>query len=545
MILLGTRRSTWTADTGTTVQDLVHGLPDELMLEIFLTLKDADGARRYGFAAEWVHVTWVCKRWRAIALSSACLWSSLAVTKKLSKTRSLALTEQLSRSGDARLDLRIKSMSLNDWRDKLRFVSDRRGVMLVETLNVSIAEKDSAEIKAHIISFRDTLKSLKLCCLKSRRSYVWTFDSHELPLLRSLSVTSVLPRATTLLESVTTLEVADIFDTSYLSPFLHSFPSLQELQLVKNSPLGTPSDYLSALPSIPFIPKLRVLRFHTMGLEVSWSLTPSKRFPDLRMITVWARHRMGLSPASSGQLLQSIFPPTFRYIVPQVSRRTPHTPQHELEVAMYGIDITLFGAPNGALGLHQSDEYQQWSVVLPCPKGDMVRSSFDEWSPLIQRIPSEGVKRAPIVRLEIHVAHDISIEQPWTWWLYHLPQVQSLVLGCGALVREILPYLRNNLKLLPQLKMMKLCLCKLDDESMPVFSAADFCQWLRHRRALELPLTQLKIREPVDRPTPPDHVYLLSLSRMICNDARPCDTGIEMGYVTVTKEACRICDASN
>ncbi|RPD65190.1 hypothetical protein L227DRAFT_630625 [Lentinus tigrinus ALCF2SS1-6] len=535
-----TFRSTAATEIRGTAQDLTAKLPAELMLEIFLILKAADGSHRFGFTAEWVRVTWVCSRWRAIALSYSHIWSSVSMVKKVVDTRD-ALEEQLLRSRNTGLDLRIEITSQRQWNDKLKLVGNRRRNTKITMLDVTYTAANSEYLKKRIACFRDSLRSLKLCRTRTRSnnepSRLWVFDPHDLPHLQSLSVTYILPRATSPWKSITRLEIVDLFSTNHLLPFLHCFPSLEELLLMTSRTMRSSYDP-DALSSMPFIPKLRLVQLNAIDMEISWSLTPSMRIPELRILSFGAQVRSPVV-ASSERVFRGLFSQKLKHVFPLGPR--PHS---ALGAEAPGVDISMFGITIGTQldGDPDVGEYQQWSVVLPRPSGDRALSSLAEYCPLIQRMPSR-VNSAIILRLDIHVGHSVSVEQEWTLWLKPLSQVHSLVLGCGALVREVLPHLRNDLRILPALKNLKLCLCKLDDGSTTVFSQPDFCQWLRHRKALQLPLENLTIREPADRPQIPDDTYIVRFSELIAGQVRDCDTGIERAWPI--KEACMVCDSGN
>ncbi|KAI0658867.1 hypothetical protein C8Q70DRAFT_991045 [Cubamyces menziesii] len=62
--------------------DQTRRLPAEILEFVFMHLKLSDPNSDAGFDAEWIKVTWVCGRWRQIALQCSALWAVTAVMER-------------------------------------------------------------------------------------------------------------------------------------------------------------------------------------------------------------------------------------------------------------------------------------------------------------------------------------------------------------------------------------------------------------------------------------------------------------------------------
>ncbi|KAI0327718.1 hypothetical protein GY45DRAFT_1363124, partial [Cubamyces sp. BRFM 1775] len=62
--------------------DHTRRLPAEILEFVFMHLKNSDPDGSSGFNAEWIEVSWVCRRWRQIALQCSALWAVTAVTER-------------------------------------------------------------------------------------------------------------------------------------------------------------------------------------------------------------------------------------------------------------------------------------------------------------------------------------------------------------------------------------------------------------------------------------------------------------------------------
>ncbi len=84
-------------------RDLTGRLPVEIIATIFHYWKDTCLSNRYGLRADWVRATWICKRWREIALGTPVLWSSIVISRPVADDPVLEM--QLDRAQGTALDL--------------------------------------------------------------------------------------------------------------------------------------------------------------------------------------------------------------------------------------------------------------------------------------------------------------------------------------------------------------------------------------------------------------------------------------------------------
>ena len=102
----------------------------------------------YGLTVEWVRVTWVCKRWRQVALDIAVLWSSVIVRRHLTDDSTLEI--QLDRAHGVAIDLVVlcAKMSNHDLEEVLNFVLSR--TKAIERLDITSYDGQETAIDGFI-----------------------------------------------------------------------------------------------------------------------------------------------------------------------------------------------------------------------------------------------------------------------------------------------------------------------------------------------------------------------------------------------------------
>ncbi|KAI0718417.1 hypothetical protein C8T65DRAFT_693821 [Cerioporus squamosus] len=523
--------------------DLTRRLPVEILAEIFVTLKHGDGNKPYGFHSPWVRVTWVCARWREIAVNTPFLWTSVAIQGHgalLDKTRTL-----LERAGTCPLQLyvdlqKFKHADIRGVFDAVRLLGNVVGALQIRYLHHSSREVHSGLRRLG----KHRLTSLELLCHGTIRTpYRWEFSPSEFPALHSLTMRSALPIASGSLVHLRqlTLEAIDPAegeDSGYLYEFLRCSPSLRGLSLSDAFVDTLTESYINR--SIPAVtsPHLHSLRIDGPLLG-SAAFLKHLRLPALRLLCI-----DGYTDAVVGDdVFHDIFPSNSGEALPLLSRTNSLVLR--FGSSRYEGNIIHVGGTRMEAQAGDPDKHRyEWSVSIPCQcifddnddnddGGEYLR---EQYAGLVSHLPPL-LNCAHMNHLELHVAHGLPVTRDWTRWLTQFPRLQSLTLGCGALIKEVLHHLRNDRKheLLPRMKKLKLCLCKFDDGSTTVFSQADFCEWLRHRHALRLSLSELTIRIPTNRPA--SQHYLLNLGHMIAAQVSSFETGIEReGVRILTKE---------
>ncbi|TFK91769.1 hypothetical protein K466DRAFT_595809 [Polyporus arcularius HHB13444] len=64
---------------GITDTPVDNTMPPEIFTEVFLALRDSS---KYTTSTQWLTVTWVCRLWREMALSSPLLWAKIHMRRR-------------------------------------------------------------------------------------------------------------------------------------------------------------------------------------------------------------------------------------------------------------------------------------------------------------------------------------------------------------------------------------------------------------------------------------------------------------------------------
>ena len=209
----------------------VEDIPPELITEALLALRDSS---KYTTSTKWLVATWVCRRWREIALSSPLLWAKIHMGWTWPPEM---LSTFIERSSHVDLDVHV------DIGIPLR--RDTRELLLAhayrtQALHIAFFwEDESVEVQNLVDALGPRLTSLSLA--HGQRDGVDMILRPSLSSLRSLCVHQCRARVDFCLHYLTHLELGSPWPTGYcrkkmmscLCSLLNSCPNIETLTLIE------------------------------------------------------------------------------------------------------------------------------------------------------------------------------------------------------------------------------------------------------------------------------------------------------------------------
>jgi hypothetical protein len=226
----------WQVQEHTNLTSSAYSLPTEILEEIFRIARPSIPHQRRGYAVILSHVT---RRWRNIALCTACLWTDIYIWLG---ARDACLASYLERSSNHRLDVKVDLNAhcgdgfLDDLRHQLQIIISQ--IARLRSLTVDVARID------HLDYVLQSLHGLHVPCLEAlhmrfRGGSNYSLRRHVLtggaPVLSSLTFRGISGRSCTLpLAAVTYLHLGVTrpkLDPGQLRDMLTSMPLLRQLFL--------------------------------------------------------------------------------------------------------------------------------------------------------------------------------------------------------------------------------------------------------------------------------------------------------------------------
>ena len=487
-----------------TCLDLTARLPVEILAGIFSLLKDSTrGDEVYGFRAPWVRVTWVCTRWRRIALDMSSLWTSVSLTAHAASLD--AATILWERAGHSLLDMAIQASFDSD------VAQIFKAVQLSGKLLGSLRLYYDGDVQFHVVQVAarslnmDRLSSLELTHRGWDRRDGWMIDLAMFPSLRSLRVDRVRPIANSACLNLRTLGLKNIFthdedgiggELHAIHAFLQCCPFLEELTLNDAFPDTTSAMYKTKdIPNVT-LPRLRRLRVHEPVIDIAKLLEPL-RLPALTYLAI----RPWTCGGHDFSVFWDIFPTNSHQVIPLLSQ----TNTLALCVGSTNPDKKDFILRGTRLAdpecLDGRTDPQTWKVSLrSLLSDDYMDGSEDigeESETLIDEMP-HLLNCANMLCLELHVAHGLlDVERDWHAWLQQFPRVRTLALGSGELVNNALVALQKDVAglLLPELEKLSLCMGNPKNKPAYPYLSPILFEWLK-RRGREGRLRSVTMRVP-------------------------------------------------
>ena len=416
--------------------DLTKRLPVEMLARIFHAWKDTSWwTKKHGLRAEWVRATWICKRWRDVALDTPALWSSVLVTGEPADIA--ALETQLDRARRTPLDLLVLSREVPEKGLKAALKLILRKKKSVKKLKALYDIEQGTIIETFVKAVKSNLTSLSL-----RPSEYFPPDDEGLkftpvdfPRLNNLDLKAIVPVRGAPMLSLTNLSLKNFVEDLFVEAetpwrrvhaFLEACPNLETLTI--NYEIDYPRvrhDPQSLYDGLPVLtlPKLRSLSLEWLALDLSTALA-TLRLPVLSSFHLYGKCGVNGNPTDCDFF---VIPQNISAVLPML-RRTDHV---SLTVPAY--DLRLKGT---------TDE-DNWSVTLPDLEAtvEACRGTpcclWYNTARFLARIP-HVVNPANLTSLELHIANGLPVTRDWARFFGGMVHLRKLEIGGATLIWNVL-----------------------------------------------------------------------------------------------------------
>ncbi|KAI1783465.1 hypothetical protein LXA43DRAFT_1102489 [Ganoderma leucocontextum] len=461
--------------------DLTRRLPVEILAMIFHVWKDTCRSTRNGLGADWVRATWICKRWREVALETSALWSSVLISQPL--TDDPAVGMQLDRARGAALDLFVSNPQMSSGE-----VEDALGLVLAKTLRVkkleivysechAVVEEFIKNVAAEVVSLSIDTYTFKFGSADENR---WPFTSDPLLLnLTRLDLTHALDEETEL-------------PGTGVHRFLAACPNLEALR-TDNCFGYEVEDFIERrgkhiLPVVA-LPKLRSLSMDELALDISTALG------TLRLPALSTFHITGNCANETNDCHFFVIPQNISETLPPIRR------SRCLSLIVGGClnDLSFRGGPGDTFSdSEDSDD-----------------DDDDGWASPLHQIQLHTLPgQDPGPRRTVHLGppptphlNGLPVARDWARFFAAMPRLRTLGIGAGALIRHVLEAFSTGGEadspgLCPELEDLELCVGGgLDTEEggggLAEFILRTVGAWVR-RRATPLRSLTVQTRTGLD-----------------------------------------------
>ncbi|KAH9896503.1 hypothetical protein C8Q73DRAFT_788857 [Cubamyces lactineus] len=485
---------------GRRVSDPTRTLPAEILERIFMHLKCTDinpAIDSQGFKSAWIRVTWVCRRWREIAIQHSALWAPTLIKERAQASHDPfdAARVLLARALPRPLDLIVTPQH------NLEVV--RAYAHRVKYLHIEILPEDYDDISPEE-AFR-ALPALGTMLthlfIKSEPGQSVTLYATAFPMLRSLAFSHAAVKVVGTMTNVESLTAGDLAELPYsnsghlwlhqdLKDLLRATPNVKAITFDNAIPERA---WMESHPLTDFtpvsLPRLRHVELKELAQDIG---------PLFHLITVPPEARLIIK----GTYLQCVPPES----VP--TKKLLWFPRGLLPFTTLGPNafLGIIVDPLGHIHLRKDINASGPSQGLPVVPRHWDISVTDlvdkhEFShadglkflgtccgavlhELLSIVPPTQLH---ILRLEIPSV--IPVSHNWARWLQPFTNVAELVLVGSALTRGVIQALESDIRLLPSLKNIALLLDT--PESTP--SASALGRWLQGRAQCGKGLARLGI----------------------------------------------------
>ena len=480
--------------------DPTRRLPAEILVKIFQAWHYF---QTHGFDTQWIRATWVCQRWRQVALDTAVLWSSVFVSRRISDDPVLELHLDRARGAALNLVVFCGQMSNGDLEEVLNLVLSR--ATAIERLSVTCYDGQQTAVKAFIKDAGTELVSLSLTDHSGGDNHEWEFTPDVFPRLRHLALYNVVPTpgATGPLLTLIHLALRHSQGGSSVDLFLAACTNLETLRTDAQS-ISNKRDEHTALT----LPNLRYLSMEPTMHEAATALS------HIRLPSLTSFHISDHEDLVGGDFTAATLPQNICKVLPPIRR----TRCLSLVVGGMWEDLSLKGGLGDACHWQESardEPAADWSISPPnfwyysayprCyedPSGSVTGPELlAEHFTYLARIGAHFVRHVPhlvdpsrLVELQLHLARGLpdpvhlARDRDWAGFFAPMCHLRTLGIGGFTLVSAVLTTFGNaDPGLCNELKDVALCAPAewvVDELGLGLSFQADVMSWVRgHVRA--------------------------------------------------------------
>ena len=453
----------------------------------------------HGLAAEWVRGTWVCKRWRQVALDTAALWSSVIVLQRLADDPALEM--QLDRAHGAALDLVVScaGMSNRDLKKVLNFILSR--TKAIERLDITSYHGQQTSSNSFI---KDTGIAVVFLWLNDQSRgndhHEWELTRAILPRLRHLALNRVVPTPGALGPLLTLIHLQITNSFRGVHNLLAACPNLERLE----------TDVQSLHHGLDEQPVVILPHLRHLSVDVDYSMHKiAAVLSSLRLPSLASFHIPDCEANDHGDFAIEVIPPNVTEVLPPIR----HSRCLSLVVGGAREDLSLRGSSGDAF---QDEPDREWSITMPSfadnssgypPNDELTSPEFLSMqfyylarnvNRLLAHIP-HLVNASNLVQLELHLAHGLPVARDWVRFFAPMSHLRTLGVGGVTLVSAVLTAFHTDPGMCIELQDVALCAPPgwVRDELRLCMSFREVVAgWARERVGTGTRLQSLTIRTP-------------------------------------------------
>ncbi|KAH9896592.1 hypothetical protein C8Q73DRAFT_664354 [Cubamyces lactineus] len=468
--------------------DHTQRLPAEILELILVHLKSSDPTSKDGFKASWIRATWVCRRWREIALQYSALWSAttLAEHSLLSGDPFDAARVLLARASSRELDLTATLPALHVVGPNAHRVRSLE-VLVAPHYSGSYSTTDAIRSLPALgtILVRLSLVGHDSNFFTGLRNPIITLHAFAFPVLRVIEIKTVSLKIVGCMLNLDTFKATDCEGCmprhQDIKDLLRAMPNIGHIEFRSSVPaVENLRDRYPLSDNNPVhLPKL----WHLGLRELAWDIAPV-----LQMIAIPPTAHLFLRGQYGGvysgrRTARGVFR---RDMIPyDLHPLAQFSDAHALELAVTipsGGNVSMLGSrldnnTNSLIPIWTLSAEGLVDMDPPFTAVDSARNLADCCEAIIHEVHT-FVSPQQLLVLSIAIPTTIPLWNNWAMWLQPFKNIREISLVGSALVRDIIGVLEAYVYLLPALRGAFLW---LDTPDMAPGAARALEQWLWNR----------------------------------------------------------------